>query len=385
SLSETLELKRLCLYLKDQLVEKAEIGLPVELKALIDALTGLLLDEAIEPFAFWEAACDLKENFRKTIKFGVSGEEAAITAAAAAKFLKLVAAKCDRGTKKCLEKYGNYFTYFINEVADFEHVDGNKIKVKRFVQIPLPLFLEGFVHALKTEKDKNIYQLVKNSPLYDKELKMYKVNAPLVNTPVEIGRAKVFAPGWLENESVWLHMEYKYMLELLKAGLYHEFFDDFKKVLVPYMDPKVYKRSTLENSSFIVSSANPSKQNHGRGFVARLSGGAAEFIDIWITMMTGKNIFNLDEKGALYFKLAPIIPAWLFKNGKLSFKLLGSIDVTYINKKEKDTFGKGVAPVEYKLIFDDAEEVTVRDSVVKEPYAKAIRERKVKKLVVTLT
>ena len=27
----------------------------------------------------------------------------------------------------------------------------------------------------------------------------------------------------LKNESIWLHMEYKYLLELLKNGLYAEF------------------------------------------------------------------------------------------------------------------------------------------------------------------
>ena len=58
---------------------------------------------------------------------------------------------------------------------------------------------------------------------------MYKVNAPIASLPPDVGRTRVFAPGWLENESVWIHMEYKFMLEVLKAGLYEEFFEDFKK------------------------------------------------------------------------------------------------------------------------------------------------------------
>ena len=53
---------------------------------------------------------------------------------------------------------------------------------------------------------------------------MYKVNASLASQSHEIGRARAFTPGWLENESIWLHMEYKYLLEVLKAGLYEEFF-----------------------------------------------------------------------------------------------------------------------------------------------------------------
>jgi hypothetical protein len=214
---------------------------------------------------------------------------------------------------------------------------------------------------------------------------MYKVNAPLSETPVEIGRTRIFTPGWLEDESIWLHMEYKYLLELLKAGLHREFFAEFRAVLVPFMNPKRYKRSILENSSFIVSSAHPNRQNHGRGFVARLSGGAAEFIDMWIIMTTGKNIFSLDERGQLCFRLAPVLPAWLFNKGRLSCRLLGAIEVVYLNRQGRDTFGDGVAPSAYKLFFDDGEEVDISGPVVKEPYASFIRQRKIRKIVVTLS
>lgn len=54
-------------------------------------------------------------------------------------------------------------------------------------------------------------------------------------------------------------------------------FEDLKNALPPFMDPSVYGRSTLENSSFIASSVNPDESMHGRGFVARLSGTTAEF------------------------------------------------------------------------------------------------------------
>jgi len=78
---------------------------------------------------------------------------------------------------------------------------------------------------------------VKGSDLYDEELGMYKVNAPLKDQPIEICRAIAFIPGWLENESIWLHMEYEYMLELIRRGLYEEFYQDFKKVIVAFLDP----------------------------------------------------------------------------------------------------------------------------------------------------
>lgn len=88
----------------------------------------------------------------------------------------------------------------------------------------------------------------------------------------EIGRMMAFSPGWLENQSIWLHMSYKFLLELLRGGLYEEFYQDIKTGLVPFMDNKVYGRSPLEASSFIVSSAFPDKKLHGAGFLARLSG-----------------------------------------------------------------------------------------------------------------
>ena len=55
---------------------------------------------------------------------------------------------------------------------------------------------------------------------------MYKVNADLSKESDEIGRTRIFPAGWLENESVWLHMEYKYFLELLRCGLAKEFFTE---------------------------------------------------------------------------------------------------------------------------------------------------------------
>lgn len=378
SLSETLELKRLCVYLVRNFSNAGEIILPAEIHNFIESLNKELLGFFDSPNSakFWETSHQIKEAFRDKTRLGISGEETGLSGKMAADFLHHVIKKCDWGIKKCLHKYKNYFTYFVNEAVDYELTAGNEIKILKFAQRPLPLFLEGFVHALKVEKDRSIYRRVKSSPLFDKKLKMYKVNAPLGREALEIGRARIFPAGWLENESVWLHMEYKYLLELLKAGLYDEFFADFKNVAVPFMDPQIYKRSILENSSFIVSSAHSDKEKHGRGFVARLSGASAEFIDMWITMLTGKNIFFLDKSGQLCFRLAPVLPAWLFKKGKLSFTLFGSIEVTY---------RKVTAPTAYKLIFDDGEEADIHAPVIREPYASFIRDRKVKKIICSLS
>jgi len=386
SLSETLELKRLCEFTHNLIKEKSGTTLlAIEIKDFVvllsKALSGFLLTKGA--FEYWEESYQLKENFRSKVRFGIAGQEAAIALSSLAEFLENVIKKCNYGISKCQQKYGTYYTYFINKVSEHEMSEA-KIRVKDFKQTPLPLFLEGFVHALKVEKDKSIYQTVKASPLYDKALKMYKVNAPLDKAPLEIGRCKIFIPGWLENESIWLHMEYKYLLELLKAGLYKEFFADFKNVLIPFLAPETYKRSTLENSSFLVSSAHPDKTKHGQGFVARLSGACAEFIDIWVTMMAGKNIFYLNEANQLCFKLSPILPNWLFDKGQLSFTLLGSIEVSYSNPKGQDTFAGGVAVQSYTLTLTNSKKVTINTPFVPEPYASLIRNRQISKIVAHL-
>ena len=224
SLSETFELKRMCVYTLERLDNDVTIRIPVEIKEFIDGVNsamGRFFSDG-DDFKYWDGASSVKEHYRSVTRLGISGDEVSVNNEFILAFMGNVVKKCDLGIKKTLQKYKTYHTYFINEAVEHE-MDGGTVRVKRFQQKPLPLFLEGFVHALKVEKDKKIYQMVKMSPLYDKKLKMYKVNAPLADTPIEVGRAKVFSPGWLENESVWLHMEYKYMLELLKAGMYEEF------------------------------------------------------------------------------------------------------------------------------------------------------------------
>lgn len=35
---------------------------------------------------------------------------------------------------------------------------------------------------------------------------MYKISESLQGQPEELGRMLAFPPGWLENESIWMHM-----------------------------------------------------------------------------------------------------------------------------------------------------------------------------------
>jgi hypothetical protein len=52
-----------------------------------------------------------------------------------------------------------------------------------------------------------------NSGLVTRELNMYFVRESQGQS-YDMGRQIAFAPGWLENQSIWMHMSYKYYLQL---------------------------------------------------------------------------------------------------------------------------------------------------------------------------
>ena len=98
---------------------------------------------------------------------------------------------------------------------------------------------------------------------------MYRLNAPLGDNALELGRIGVFNYGWLENGSIFLHMHYKFVLEMVRAGLADEFYDQIERLLVAFRDPAEYGRNPVENSSFLVSSGFAiDPRQHGRGCVA---------------------------------------------------------------------------------------------------------------------
>ena len=174
---------------------------------------------------------------------------------------------------------------------------------------------------------------------------------------------------------------------MLKTGLAKEFYQDIKTALVPFTDPVVYGRSTLENSSFIASSANPDPSVHGRGFVARLSGSTVEFLNMWFLMFVGKQPFVYDHKNdVLGFQLQPILPKWLFRaDGTVTFTLFSNVEVTYVNASGRDTFGENsVQPVKYTINFNDGKEEEVSSSIITGKVASSIREGDVAKILVEL-
>ena len=429
SISETLEVKRHILFLLEaldefKLTDQKQL-IYAEMMKFLDALHQVFKFQ-LSPFVFWDKATTIKENYRVETRLGISGKENEISIIEITEFLKTGLKKLDEGIAKAWNKKDDVIsTYFVNEPVEYEEINysdpdnRNNVKcnarglhcfiAKKFKQTPLPLFLEGPVHYLRSNPDKEHARTfasnIKKSGLFDKKLKMYKVNESLEDQPMEIGRARTFSPGWFENESIWLHMEYKYMLELLRNELYTEFYQDFKNVFIPFLKPEVYGRSILENSSFIVSSANPDSSIHGNGFVARLSGATAEFVNILHFMSVGQNPFSINQEGELQLLFKPALPGWLFTEeiqksrllldnkwqdvefaaNTFSFMFLGEILITYHNNKRKDTFGvDDVKPAVWSVLHQDGKSETFKDETLKGEIVEKIRRRDIKRIDIEL-
>ncbi len=341
---------------------------------------------------FWNAVNDAKEAYRARTWDGVSGRRIEYSSARLAQMLKALAATVDLGIAKA-QRLGTASgpicpTYFSYEVTDHTR-DGAGIHPRHFAVRPVPAFLEGPVRYMKLDLPPQtrqaLYDTVRSSELYDKKLAMYRINASLQEASYELGRCRAFTPGWLENASIWLHMEYKYLLELLRGGLYADFFRDLRTALVPFLDPAVYGRSPLENSSFIASSANPDASVHGRGFVARLSGSTAEFLSIWRRMFFGERPFALED-GQLVCRLAPAIPACLIGGDEtVSARFLGGTDVTYHLPDREDLIPGGYRTGTIAVRLRDGSQATVTDGALRSELALALREGRVASLDVTLT
>ena len=416
SINESAEIKRLSILLLDifksyEIDTASRIKVPEEVYSFFKKINSLLTKD-ISEYQYWDLSYKAKDEYRHNTKFGISGNEEEIDIKTVDAFLNAVVVKIDRGLKKSYnKKSGVYYTYFINEAVDYEIIrsDNGKpikdengwpyVKPLKLRQRPIPYFLEGPVHILRIEKDiekaRKLYNSIKNTGLYDRKLGMYVVNDYIMDETKEIGRQNAFPRGWLENEAVFLHMEYKYLLELLKCGLYDEFYSDFKKALVPFLNPAVYGRSILENSTFIVSTAHPDKKIHGKGYVSRLSGSSAEFLSMWLLMTSGRRPFYLDGSGKLCLEFKPVLPGWLFKDksenvkvykemeqetislpdNTFAFNFLSRTLVIYHNKGRKDTFGKSPALIKRIVLYKSEKEVAnIKGSKITMPYSQDIRD-----------
>lgn len=418
SLSETFEIKRLILFLKKlfddlRVPDGQKVELVGEVHDFMFRLKGLL-ESPFSDEEYWDESHAAKEAYRAAVRRGVDdGALKAVSAGDLKAFFDLALRKLNAGIAKGYDKASGCFTtYFSYSAGKHEsHSDAagrHRLVAREFRQKRLPLFLEGIVHALRTEHSRSaeIYRAVKKSPLWDRKLRMYKVNASLEKESFEIGRARAFAPGWLENESIWLHMEYKYLLELLKNGLLEEFYEDFFEAAVCFQKPSRYGRSILENSSFIASSAHVDPSVHGQGFVARLSGSTAEFIHMWLLLSVGPSPFFLDQGGALCLQFKPSLSRTLFTvkarqdtcvdiDGRrrevrtsasaYSFLFLGRTVVTYLNPGKKDTFGpKGAAATRIRLYDDNGLVNEAQGGIAGAPFAAQVRDGLIRRIEVDL-
>ncbi|MDD5583939.1 MAG: hypothetical protein PHV55_02645 [Candidatus Omnitrophica bacterium] len=404
SLCETLEIKRACLLLREALTRLsrkgvATIAMPQEIVFFLHRMHKLLCmykktARARRDYEWWDKANDIKEEFRRNTFFFLAGTEKEVTIRSLETFLELLIEKLNGGIEKAKDKNkGEYCTYFMYEVTKYQQKKKTVTPIV-FLRRNMPLFLEGFVSLLKVERSKEVHRALKSSVLFDKELKMYRLNASLAKEPLEIGRSRIFVPGWLENESIWLHMEYKYLLEVLRSGFYEEFYRDFYNCCVCFFEPMRYGRNILENSSFIVSSAHPDKNLWGKGFVARLSGATVELLHMWILLCLGQKPFFVDERGDLSIRFAPLLKADFFtkkeesidfkgarvliEKDSFAFNLFSSTLVVYHNPGRKDTFAN--AKIVRIVVQIEGRKHSIDSSVIKPPLSNKIREGKAEKI-----
>jgi hypothetical protein len=376
--SETIELVRVVRFFESNLTQDIEVL--EENKQFFDKLV-MVLSKDLSLFDRWDEMTSIREAFRDKIKHGISGTELTITKSELSEFLRAVEVVLLDGIRRAKEHYdGVVPTFMTYSASEYDVLDEKTpygltaVNVKAFEIEDIPYFLEGPARSLKVfNKDDNkaLFEKIKKTDVYDHKLNTYKTSAKLDEMSYELGRVRAFTPGWLERESNFLHMTYKYILGLLKGGLYEEFYEEIKTNLVCFMDPSVYGRSTLENSSFIASSFNPDPSVHGQGFVARLSGSTAEMLSIWQMMMFGKHLFTMEDE--LSFTPSPKLHTSFFKDGVVKTRLLSSIEFVIKNDTDLPTYSNEVEVSHY--VVDGNEVPTIKGDL-----ALKVRNREVKSI-----
>lgn len=399
SMPETFEMLRIVEYLRKALpMYSRPVAFPSEFSAFMDDLDAAL-DQYSESakdkqadFEYWNTTNNAREKYREQIVGFVKCKSVEWKSKDLLRLLDKIHDKTKAGIDRALAlNNGMPPTYFYFDMVKRTEitVDDEVVEVvpEEFDAKVLPNFLEGPTRYMKVagkrDKQREIYRAVRDSDLFDDKLKMFKICVNLAGLSPEVGRMVAFAPGWLENESIWLHMTYKFLLELVRAGMYEDFYNEIQVGLVPFMDNKQYGRSPLEASSFIVSSAFEDKQLHGQGFLARLSGSTAEFLSMWTLMMTGPSPFSLNSDGQLQLTLRPALAKWLFnQDNTLSFTWLSHTLVTYHNKEQADTWE--LRPCSGTIVTNDGEKVESTDGVFVGKVVDKIRRQKVKSIEVEL-
>ncbi|NLS14049.1 cellobiose phosphorylase [Vibrio sp. SM6] len=383
--SESVELLRLVTFLQQEAQAQGAMRLPAEFTEYVAKVDAVLNSET-SGFAYWDAVSSLRESYRDAVRFTVVSNDEHVNVSDVTALLGKMAAKLEQGLEKAQALCDGVLPTFLyfeatqhqpimeDGAAKIGHYGLPLTKVEAFKLHVLPRFLEAPARMLKISTDmeanRAAYGKIKATEIYDQQLGQFKTSECLNEMSLEIGRARAFTKGWLERESNFLHMNYKFLLGLLKSGMHQEFFNEIQTNLVCFMDPEVYGRSILENSSFIAPTCNPDPMVHGQGFVARLSGSTVEMLHMWTLMMFGDKPFIM-QNDALTLNLQPALPAEFFDaNNEVSFCFLGSTKVTYVNSARVNTFD-AFNVSEYELTFANGERKVV-NSVIGED-AQALR------------
>ncbi|MCR5403531.1 MAG: hypothetical protein K6E91_06855 [Butyrivibrio sp.] len=392
SMNESYELLRMLRFTKDKALKLGACAVLPSEAALFIRKLKTVEENFTDDVSAWHRRNDAKEEYWNKVYDHLGGECETLDNSEIIAVLDLMEKRLEEGISKAMGLGdGIAPSYFTFDVTEYDKtIEGYMPKAFRVLSVPY--FLEGPVRFLKLsntpDEKRKLYRKVKESDLFDERLSMYKVNASLMDSSFEFGRCRAFTPGWLENESIWLHMEYKYLLELLRSGLYEEFFEDFRNAAIPFLDKEIYGRSTLENSSFIASSRNPNESIHGKGFVARLSGSTIEFISMWKLMFFGKEVFALRD-GRLVFSPEPAIPGYLLKEEGNDFTagamLLGKTFVTYHSGEKKDLIPGSYHISEITALCHDGRKETVNGSELQGEAAQDLRDGRIAALEVSLT
>lgn len=353
AMSESIELLRLVNFALDTFkdYQDRDIALLDEQYKLFNVVReslDKLSSGKLSSFDYWDKVTSGREELRKNTHEFAYQSDKKISIEEAYILLEKMKETLSNGIKKAKE-LGNGIipSYVINEVDKFEktgkknHLGYEIVKPLHFKTVTIPPFLEASARMAKLGQEffsHKEYELIKKSDLRDQTLGIYKTCADIEDAPFEIGRVHAFTKGWLERECNFLHMGYKYLLGLLKAGLYDEYYQEMKINYVCNMDPYVYGRSPLENSSFIVPTCNPNKAFHGQGHFARLTGANAEVIDMFYLMFLGEKAFEY-RNGTLVFTPSPKLPKEFFdEKDEVSFPLFNTCQIIYHNPKRIDCF-----------------------------------------------
>lgn len=381
-ISEMFELYRLVVFLDQHLKEK-DITVIDAFDELTQSLEMIKDDKAI---FMWDARMTALEKYRRRIyqkDFNVILKSATQYQSIIQYMLKHLRQAIEKA-EQLADIVPTYLTYeavdyqLLNQVGEYGLPT---VRVQSFKKHVLPSFLEGPARLLKVvdqPKGLQMYEKIKQSPLYDQALHMYQTSVSLDDESFEIGRLKAFTKGWLERESNFLHMTYKYLVGLLKSHNYDAFYEAIQTNFVCFMDSDRYGRPPTENVSFIATSGNPDPKKHGQGFVSRLSGSTSEILSMWQLMSFGKQLYRM-ENDELVFELKPSLHESFFNNGLLETTLFGHIQVVYHNEANKNTYDPNVHVYQY-VLHQDEKSVNIDGNKVIGKWSQDIRQGKVKKI-----